>query len=140
MGFHPGADLAAGLVETTGGVLVAAPVEVAEVVGEAEKETELLDAQVGTGEGRLPAPGVGGLDERFQHVERGALNAVAEKEALSTWKPVERGDQPEDEAVVEFDGGAGLAGTIAGALLRLRLLRKPGFRLAGRHPSSRSRG
>ncbi len=97
---HYHADLAARLVETAGGVFVAAPVEVAEVVGEAEEETELLDAEVGAGEGRLPATGVGGLDEGLQNVERGALDTVAEEEALGAREAVQGGDQPEDEAVV----------------------------------------
>ena len=55
-------------------------------MGQAEEETKLLDAEVGPGEGGLPAPGVGGLHEGFQHVERGPLNAVAEEEALAARK------------------------------------------------------
>ena len=116
MGLHPGADLAPGLVETAGRVPVAAPVEVAEVVGEAEEEAQLFDAEVGAGECCLPTPGVGGLDEGFQNVEGGALDAVAEKEALSAGEAVEGGDEPEDEAVVEFEGWAGFAGGVPGWL------------------------
>ena len=116
VGLHPGADLAARLVEAAGGVLVAAPVEVAEVVGEANEEAQLLDAEVGAGEVRLPAAGVGGLDEGLQHVEGGALDAVAEQEALGARKTVQGGDEPEDKAVVEFEGGAGVAGTVGGEL------------------------
>ena len=123
VGLHPGADLAPGLVETAGRVLVAAPVEVAEVVGEAEEEAQLFDAEVGAGECCQPTPGVGGLDEGFQNVEGGALDAVAEKEALSTGEAVEGGDEPEDEAVVEFEGWAGFAGAVPGWLGCLRVSR-----------------
>ena len=45
--------------------------------------------------GGLPAPGVGGLDERLQHVEGGAFNAVAEKEALGAGEAVEGGSSEE---------------------------------------------
>ena len=67
----------------------------AEVVGEVQKEAELLDAEVGAGERRLPAPGVAGLHERLQHVEGGAFNAVAEKEALGAGEVVEGGSSEE---------------------------------------------
>ena len=89
-------------------------VAVAEVVGEVQKEAELLDAEVGAGEWWLPATSVGRLDEGFQNVEGGALDTVAEEEALGAREAVEGGDKPQDEAVVEFDGGAGFAGAIAG--------------------------
>lgn len=59
-----------------------APVEVAEVVGDAEQQAQPLDTEVGAGKGRLAAAGVGGLDEGFQHVEGGTLDAVSEEEAL----------------------------------------------------------
>ena len=114
MGLPPGADLAPCLVEGAGGVLVAARAQVAQVRGEADEEAQLLDAEVGAGKGRLAAAGVGGLDEGFQNVEGGALDAVAEKEALSAGEAVEGGDEPEDEAVVEFEGGAGFSGAVAG--------------------------
>ena len=67
----------------------------AQVVGEVQKETELLDAEVGAGECCQPTPGVGGLDERLQHVEGGAFNAVAEKEALGAGEAVEGGSSEE---------------------------------------------
>ena len=93
----------------------------AEVVGEVQKEAELLDAEVGAGERRLPAPGVAGLDERLQHVEGRAFNAVAEKEALGAGEAVEGGDEPDDEAVVALEGRAGFAGAVTGGLSGLRL-------------------
>ena len=93
-GLHPGADLAPGLVEAAGGVLVAAAVEVPEVVGEAKQKTQLFDAEVGAGECCQPTPGIGGLDEGFQNVEGGALDTVAEEEALSAGEAFEGGDEP----------------------------------------------
>ena len=112
MRLDPGADPAPGLVEGAGGELVAAPVEVAQVVGQPHQEAESLDAEVGPGQGRLPPPVVGRLDERFQHVEGNALDTVAEQEALGPGKPVEGRNQPQDELVVTLDGGAGLAGAV----------------------------
>ena len=102
MGLDPGADPAPRLVERAGSELVAAAVEVTEVVGQTDQETELLDAEVGPDQCGLTPPGVGRLDERFQHIQGGALNAVAEQKALRAGKPVERRDQPEDELVVAF--------------------------------------
>ena len=67
-------------------MLVAAAVEVPEVVGEAKQKTQLFDAEVGAGEWWLPATSVGRLDEGFQNVEGGALDTVAEEEALSAGK------------------------------------------------------
>ena len=46
----------------------------------------------------------------------GALDAVAEEEALGAGEVVEGGDEPEDEAVVEFEGRAGFAGAVTGGL------------------------
>ena len=55
-----------------------AGIEIAQVVGEAEEEAQLLHAQVGAAEMRAALAGVGRPDERFEHVEGGALDAIAE--------------------------------------------------------------
>ena len=115
---RPRADLAARLVEAAGGVLVAAVVEMTEVVGEAEQEAELFNTEVGAGEVGRPSTGIRSLDERLQHVESRALDSVAEEEALGARKAVQCGDEPQDEAVVKFDGGTGLAGAVTVALPR----------------------
>ena len=120
MSFPPGADLAARLVQAAGGELVAAPVKVAKVVREAEQEAELLDADVGARKVPWPAARVGSLDERFKNVQGGALNAIAEEEALGARKAIEGGDEPEDEAVVQLEGVAGFAGTVPDGLCGLR--------------------
>ena len=65
MGLSPGADLAPGLVEGAGRMLVAARVQVAEIQGEADEEPQLLDAEVGTCQVGFPFPCVGRLDEGF---------------------------------------------------------------------------
>ena len=58
-------------------------------------------------------------DTGFQYVEGGALYAVAEEEALAARKPVEGRDEPENEAVVELEGGASLAGAVTGGFAGL---------------------
>ena len=93
-------------------------VAVAEVVGEVQKEAELLDAEVGAGERRLPAPGVAGLDERLQHVRGPCVQCGRREEALGAGEAVEGGDEPDDEAVVALEGRAGFAGAVTGGPLR----------------------
>ena len=68
----------------------------------------------GLGERRLPSSRIGGVDEGLKDVEGHALNPVTEQESLGAGEPVQGGDEPEDETVVEFEGGAGLAGAAAG--------------------------
>ena len=91
---------APGLVETTRGVLVAAGIKTTEVVGQPEQEPKLFYAQIGARERGVPAPRVGSLDELFQHVHGHALDTVAHKKLVGAGEAVDRGYQPENEAVV----------------------------------------
>ena len=110
VGLSPRADLAPGLVESACRMLVAARVQVAEVHGEADEEPQLLDAEVGAGQVGFPFPGVGRIDEGFEDVQGGALDAVAEEELLAAGEALQRGDEPQQEAVPGFECGAGLGG------------------------------
>lgn len=62
-------------------MLVATSIQMAQVVGEAQQEAELLDPQVRPREVVPPLSRIGSLDQRFEHVERGALDPVSEQEA-----------------------------------------------------------
>ncbi len=84
----------------------------AQVVGEPHEEAQFLDAQVRPHEVVPPLPGVSGLDERLEHVERGALDPVAEQEALGPRELLQRRDQPQEEAVVGLYRRAGLPCTV----------------------------
>ena len=113
MGLHPSPDLPSGLIEASTSVFVASRVKVSKVVGETHEEPELLDSQVGPRQGRPSASSVCGLQERFQDIERGTLNTVAEEETLGPREPVEGGHQPQDKAVVEVQRRTGLAGPVS---------------------------
>ncbi len=63
----PSADETADLVDLPGGVPVAAPVEMASLMGEAEGEAQLLHAEVGAGEVRTSVARIGRLDQCLQH-------------------------------------------------------------------------
>ena len=76
----------------------------------------------------------------FQHVEGGALYAVAEEEALGAREAVEGGDEPENEAVVELEGGAGLAGAVSGGFGGLFTGRRRSVRFSLRQVLFRSGG
>ena len=104
------ADLAPGLVEGAGRMLVAARVQVAEIEGEADEEPQLFDAEVGAGEVGFPLPGVGRLDEGFEDVQGGALGAVAEEELLAAGKALHCRHEPQQETVPGFERGAGPPG------------------------------
>jgi len=109
---HPATHQPAGFVERTGGVLVTAFIEIVHLHGEAEKEAQLLQPQIGAGEMAPALARVGRLDQRLQHVERGLLNAVAEQELLIAREILERGHEPEQKLKMRLDGWAGLAGLV----------------------------
>ena len=109
IGLRPAADEPAGFVQRAGGVFVAARVEIVHLHGEPEKEAELFQAEIGAGKMAPPLARIGRLDQRFQHVERRFLDAVAEQEFLGAREIFDRGNQPEQELEMRLDGGAVLA-------------------------------
>lgn len=82
MRLGPAADQPADLVYGAGGVLVTAHIQMALLEGEAEKEPQFLQTEIGAQQMSAPVARVGRLDQRLQHVERGGLDAIAEQELL----------------------------------------------------------
>ena len=78
-------------------------------MGEAEEETQFLNAQIGAGEMRAAPAGVGRLDEGVEHVERGCLDAVSGQEFLPARKAFHGGNEPEEEAVMRLQRRTRLA-------------------------------
>lgn len=56
------------------------------LVGEAEKEVQLLQSEIGAAEMGPAVARVGRLDQRFENVERGGLDAITEQKALLAGK------------------------------------------------------
>jgi hypothetical protein len=54
-----------------------------------------------------PFLGVGGLDQRFEHVERDGFDAVADREFVALGEFLDRRHQPRQELVVRLDRRAG---------------------------------
>jgi len=112
---RPAADHPADLVDGAGGVLVSPHVEMALLVGETHKKAQLFEPQIGAGEMGAAVAGLGGLDQRFENVECGRLDAVAEQELLCFRKTPNSLDQPVDELIVGFQCWSGAAGVIGHA-------------------------
>ena len=84
MRLHPTADQASRLVERARRVLVAAPIQQSEVGGESKQEAQLLDPQVCSAQMLRAFLGVGGLDQRFEHVEGDGFDAVADRSVVNS--------------------------------------------------------
>lgn len=95
-------------------MLVAARVEMAQVVRQPEEQPQLLDTEVRFREQRVAAAGVGRFDQALQHVERGRLDAVAEQELLRAREFLHRGHEPQEEPVHRFQRWSGVAGGVFG--------------------------
>ena len=91
LGLRPCAHPAPGVVDTARRMLVAAQVQDAQVPREPEQETEFLKPQVGIGEVTQPAPRIGRLDQAFEHVHGGRLDAVAKQELVAARKALHVG-------------------------------------------------
>ena len=105
-----------GLVQRACSVFVAAGIETAEAIGQAEQKSQLLDAEVGVGGRRVPAPGVGGFYQGLEDIHGGTLDTVAEKEFVRAGEAVDRRHEPQDEAVMAVEGRPGLPRPVAGDL------------------------
>ena len=69
------------------------------VAGQPEQESQLLQAQVGTGEVLVALPSASGLYQGFEHVQRGALDAVAQQNFVAAREALHCRHQPQEEAV-----------------------------------------
>ena len=72
-----------------------------------------------------PVAGVGRLDQRFQHVERGALDTVTEQKLLGFRETLDRLHQPVDELEVGLHGGT-CAASVVGHSCSLTRVRRLG--------------
>ena len=95
----PAADQPPRLLECARGVLVAAMVEVSEVLRQPEQEAQLLEAEVRGIQMAPPVAGVRRLDQALQHVERRRLQPIPEQVLLPPRELLHRGHQPQHEAV-----------------------------------------
>ena len=112
MRLHPTADQASRIVERARRVLIAAPIEQSEVGGESKQEAQLLDPQVCPAQMLRSLPGVGRLDQRFEHIERDGLDAVADRELVALGKLLDRRHEPRQELVVRLDRRSGALGIV----------------------------
>ena len=90
-------------------MFVTTVVQITQVVRKAEQEPELLDAQVGSGEGIPPASAVGRLDQPFQNVQGRSLDSVAEQKLLTAGETLHGRYQPDEKTKVRFQRRAGFA-------------------------------
>ena len=98
-------------------MLVSATVEVTEVGDQAAKNAELFDSEVGLREVDVPLPGIGGIDQGFQDVERRPPDPVAQEELLAARQVFEHRNEPDDEVVVGLEGGTRRSGMVSACLL-----------------------
>jgi hypothetical protein len=71
---------ATSVVERARRMFVAAPVQQSQVCSDSDQEPQLLNPQVRPLQVLCAVPGVSGLDQRFEHVECGALDTMAKSE------------------------------------------------------------
>ncbi len=108
-------------------MLVAAPIQHSQVGRESKQEAQLLNPQVCLPKMLRPFLGVGGLDQRFEHVEGGGLDAVADGELVALGEFLDRRHEPRQELVVRFDRRAGALGVVCHWRQSLKKIR-PGLR------------
>src|SRR5712692_6193264 len=75
-------------------MLVSASIQQSEIGGESEQEAQLLDPQVCAAQLLRTFPGVGGLYQRFQHVEGNALDPVPYGELMASGKSLDCHHKP----------------------------------------------
>ena len=54
-----------------------------------DHDPQLLKPEIGAGQVCAPLPAVGRLDQRFQHVKRNALDAIAQQKLLLAREPLD---------------------------------------------------
>ncbi len=110
-------DYSPNLVKLLGGMSAAPHIQIFQGGGQAEQKSQLLHTQIGAGEVGAAVSGIGGLDEGFEDVERGRLDAVAEEKLLAAWEFLDCRDKPEQKLEVRFEGWAVAArGLITGCV------------------------
>ncbi len=90
MDLAPGANFSAHLVQRAGREFVAALIQITQIGGESEEETQLLQFQIGLGQHPLAPSGIGRLDQPLQHVKRRGLDTVDQQKFLAgsaPWTP-----------------------------------------------------
>ncbi len=102
-GLEPAADQPADFVEGTGRVFVAARAQMFQLKGEPKQEPQFLDTEVRARQQWPPIPCVGRFHKKFEHVERGCLDAVAKQEFLVARKFFNGGHEPKKELEMGLD-------------------------------------
>src|SRR5712692_8878898 len=98
-------------------MLVPAAIEVAKVRRHSQQEAQLIYTQIRTCQVRFSVSCEGGLNKKFQNVERKLQDAVPEHEFLALGKAINRGNEPQQELIVGFDGRAGALGMVSHDIL-----------------------
>src|SRR5271165_275239 len=103
MRLQPAANKPPGVIERARRVLVAAPVQHSQVGRESDQEPQLLDPQISSAQRAHAIAGVSGLDKRVKHVEGGDLDAVAEREFVTSRKLLDGGEKPDQELTMRLE-------------------------------------
>jgi len=103
VGLSPAANEPADFIKAARSMFVTAQIQMTQFRRQAKKDTQLLDAKVGGNQFVRAGFGVGGLDQTFEHVERGCLDAITEKKFLTARKFLDGGYQPKLKAIRGFE-------------------------------------
>ena len=98
-------------------MLIAAPVQIAEVPRESTQEAQLFQAKIGAGQMSRALTRIGCFDQGFQDIQGCALHPVGQQEFLASRKPFQNRHQPQGEAIVGFESGPDLARAVPGPRL-----------------------
>ena len=79
----------------------------AQIVGQPEEKPQLLETEIGPRKMSAPLPTIRRFDESLKHVERRALDPVAEKKLLTARETLHGRHKPKHEAIMRFESRTG---------------------------------
>src|SRR5271166_3259444 len=97
---HPAADQTSGFIERARGMLVASSIQQSQVDGESDQEPQFLNPQISSTQSVCAIPRIGGFDQRFEHVQGDALDAIANSELVAPRELLDRREKPQEELIV----------------------------------------
>src|SRR5271166_1791948 len=103
MRLDPAADQASSVIERARRILVTASIQQSQVGGESDQEPQFLNPQISSTQSFHAVPRIGGVDERFEHVQRSDFDAIAESEFVALGKFLHRGQKPYKELIVRLN-------------------------------------